>query len=165
MSYMGSRSFSKVTFKVTIIKLEWKKEMNEKPYLRPSIGCMSGLWCLLVYLMLLALSWGSKMRSWDHSLGSLLWCILMIFWSIVVMKHLMWRIFHGCSKCWDNKSYMSSLRSVNYSLLKLSFLRHVVSGEGIQVDESKVKAIRSWPTPTSIMVSFYGLTFFYRRFI
>jgi len=43
----------------------------------------------------------------------------------------------------------------------------VVSGEEIQVDESKVEAIKSWATPTSIMKvrSFYRLAFSYRRFI
>jgi len=38
---------------------------------------------------------------------------------------------------------MLSFRSVNYSLLKLFFASYVVFGEGIQVDESKVNAIKS----------------------
>jgi len=51
--------------------------------------------------------------------------------------------------------------------LQVIFLGYVVSGEGIQVHESKVEAIKSWPTPTSIMEvqSFYGLASFYHRFI
>jgi len=42
-----------------------------------------------------------------------------------------------------------------------------VYNEGIQVDESKVEAIKSWPTPTSITEagSFYGLAYFYSQFI
>jgi len=41
---------------------------------------------------------------------------------------------------------------------QIVFLGCVVFGEGIQVDESKVEAIRSWPTPMSIMKvrSFHG---------
>ena len=47
------------------------------------------------------------------------------------------------------------------------FLGYVVSTEGIQVNEPKVEAIKSWPTPTFIMKvqSFHRLKSFYHRFI
>jgi hypothetical protein len=46
-------------------------------------------------------------------------------------------------------------------------LGFVVSRQGIQVDESKVKAIKEWPMPTNIsqVRSFYGLAGFYRWFV
>jgi hypothetical protein len=46
-------------------------------------------------------------------------------------------------------------------------LGFVVSAQGIQVDEEKVRAIQDWPSPTSVgnVRSFHGLASFYRRFV
>ena len=50
---------------------------------------------------------------------------------------------------------------------RVAFLGHVVSGNGIEVDPEKVRAVSEWPTPKTEkdIRSFLGLAGYYRRFI
>jgi len=65
------------------------------------------------------------------------------------------------------QKFYAKLEKCNLFSPQVVFLSYVVMGEGIQMDESKVKAIKSWLMPTSItkVRSFHGLAFFYHRFI
>ena len=46
---------------------------------------------------------------------------------------------------------------------RVLFLGYVVSKDGISVDQSKLDAIRDWPTPTTLSAirSFHGLVSFF----
>jgi hypothetical protein len=50
---------------------------------------------------------------------------------------------------------------------KIVFLGYVVTAQGIEMDEEKVKTIQDWPTLKSVseVRSFHGLASFHRRFV
>ena len=49
----------------------------------------------------------------------------------------------------------------------MTFLGHVVSKDGIQVDPRKIEAVIDWPRPTAVIEvrSFLGLASYYKRFV
>ena len=52
-------------------------------------------------------------------------------------------------------------------LNSVAFLGHIVSDEGIRVDQQKIEAMKDWPRPTTPteVRSFLGLAGYYRRSI
>ena len=50
---------------------------------------------------------------------------------------------------------------------KLTYLGHVISKNGMQIDSKKVEAIHKWLVPTNVteVQSLLGFTNYYRRFI
>ncbi|GAV75625.1 hypothetical protein CFOL_v3_19103, partial [Cephalotus follicularis] len=65
--------------------------------------------------------------------------------------HLLYVKFHKC-KFW---------------LSEFAFIGHIVSGDGLSVDPSKVEAVKDWKRPmnASEVRSFLGLAGYYRRFV
>jgi hypothetical protein len=61
----------------------------------------------------------------------------------------------------------ANLAKCTFCTDKVVFLGFVVSGQGVEVDEEKIKAIREWLAPQNLsqVLSFLGLAGFYRRFV
>lgn len=61
----------------------------------------------------------------------------------------------------------AKLSKCQFGVSSISFVGHVVSAEGIQVDPTKTVALETWPVPTNVqqLRSFLGFTNYYRRFI
>ena len=66
----------------------------------------------------------------------------------------------------DNVLYVN-LKKCTFFSNKVVFLSYIVSDKGIHADNSKVKSISKWPTPTCTrdVRSFHGLESFYRHFV
>ncbi|GJZ91416.1 putative nucleotidyltransferase, ribonuclease H [Tanacetum coccineum] len=66
----------------------------------------------------------------------------------------------------DQKLYANG-KKCHFLVTEVTFLGYIVTGSGIKMDPTKVEAIISWPTPSTIhdICSFHGLASFYRCFI
>ena len=61
----------------------------------------------------------------------------------------------------------AKLSKCQFWLDSVAFLGHIVSAEGVSVDQQKVEAILNWKPPTSVteIRSFLGLAGYYRKFV
>ena len=61
----------------------------------------------------------------------------------------------------------AKLSKCEFWLNKVSFLRHIVSKEGIRVDPKKIEVVVEWKPPRYVreVRSFLGLSGYYRRFV
>lgn len=63
--------------------------------------------------------------------------------------------------------FFAKLSKCSFCQTSIDYLGHVVSKEGVAVDQQKIKAMVEWPRPTTIkqLRGFLGLTGYYRKFV
>ena len=61
----------------------------------------------------------------------------------------------------------AKFRKCSFWMEQISFLGHIITGDGISVDPEKIEAIVHWKTPRNVtkIKNFLGLAGYYRRFI
>ncbi|XP_070054855.1 uncharacterized mitochondrial protein AtMg00860-like [Nicotiana tomentosiformis] len=72
-----------------------------------------------------------------------------------------------CTSNSERQLLYAKFSKCKFWLDSVTFLGHVVSEEGIQVDPKKIEAVQNWPRSTSAMEiqSFLGLAGYYRQFV
>ena len=66
----------------------------------------------------------------------------------------------------DNQLY-ANVEKCDFFQSKFQYLGHIIFGDGISVDPTKIQAMVDWPAPTNVseIRSFMGLAGYYRRFV
>ena len=67
----------------------------------------------------------------------------------------------------ETEGYYTNPGKCEFMRSQVSFLGHMVSRDGLSMQQHKVEAVRNWPTPQSVkdVRAFLGLAGFYRRFV
>ncbi|KAD4179279.1 hypothetical protein E3N88_27870 [Mikania micrantha] len=67
----------------------------------------------------------------------------------------------------SNHQFYAKLTKCCFGQHQVHFLGHLISEEGVQVDQERISAIQSWPLPSNVreVRGFLGLTGYYRRFV
>jgi len=88
---------------------------------------------------------------------------------LIYSKNLTEYLDHLCnvlSVLCSEKLY-ANLKKCAFCMEKIVFLGYVVTAQGIEMDEDKVKTIQDWPAPKSVseVRSFHGLSSFHKCFV
>jgi len=112
------------------------------------------------------------MRLMNHVLRAFIGKFIVVYFDdiLIYSKNLNEHLHHlrNVLSVLRSEQLYANFKKCTFCMEKIVFLvGYVVTTQGIEMDEEKVKAIRDWPTPKSVseVRSFHGLASFYRRFV
>jgi hypothetical protein len=145
--------------------------MNEGGERKTAFKTKHGLYEWLVMLVGLTNVPSTFMHLMNHVLRVFIGKFVVVYFDdiLIYSKSLNEHLDHLCNvlSVLRSEQLYANLKKCTFCMEKIVFLGYVVTAQGIEMDEEKVKAIRDWPTLKSIseVRSFHGLASFYRRFM
>jgi hypothetical protein len=111
------------------------------------------------------------MRLMNHVLRAFIGKFVVVYFDdiLIYTKNLTEHLDHlrNVLSVLHSEKLYANLKNCAFCMEKIVFLGYVVTAQGIEMDEEKVKAIWDWPTPKSVseVRRFHGLASFYMRFV
>ena len=149
----------------------WQVELDEDAKKKSAFVVRGGLYCWNVMPFGLTNAPSTFERLMERVLSGLHWQILLVYLDdiIVYAKTVEEELRRLATVFQRLRESGLKLKAKKCHLFKESvlYLGHIVSAQGISTDPEKVRAVKEWPTPTTVkeVQSFLGLASYYRRFI
>jgi len=111
------------------------------------------------------------MRLMNHMLRAFIGKFVVVYFDDILIynKNLTKHLHHlrNVLSVLRSEKLYDNLKKCAFCMEKMVFFGYVVTTQGMEMDEEKVKAIRDWPTPQSVseVRSFHGLASFYKCFV
>ncbi|KAG7559493.1 Zinc finger CCHC-type [Arabidopsis thaliana x Arabidopsis arenosa] len=163
----GSSVFSKIDLKSGYHQIRMKEGDEWKTAFKTKHGLYE--WLVMPFGLTNAPS--TFMRLMNHVLRSFIGVFVVVYFDdiLVYSKTLDEHVEHlrKVLNVLRKERLFGNFKKCSFCSNDVVFLGFVVSSQGIQVDESKIKAIQDWPSPKTVgeVRSFHGLAGFYRRFV